>query len=184
MGIKRKKCEVIMLPAIGESTHIRQYGNKQGLLYLPEKLRQGHILDGVLCYHLYITSDDEIKEGDWYIANVFGEKDVQLFNYKANKVDITYLKNNCKKIIATTDKSLKVNTTILEGTGGKLIKVSNLPQPPKAFIEEYVKLGGINEVLVEYYLDQSNSITMNLGDYTPKINSNIEIIVNPIKNTN
>jgi len=64
-------------------------------------------------YHIYITSSEEIKEGDWYlnieekngIKNPFYGK-----LYKANqsicKVPLDYLVNNLKKIILTTDPTL------------------------------------------------------------------------------
>jgi hypothetical protein len=63
--------------------------------------------------HIYITSDEEIKEGDWYlnveekngIKNPFYGK-----LYKANQsicqVPLDYLINNVKKIILTTDQDL------------------------------------------------------------------------------
>jgi hypothetical protein len=63
--------------------------------------------------HIYITSDEEIKEGDWYlnveekngIKNPFYGK-----LYKANQsicqVPLDYLVNNLKKIILTTDQNL------------------------------------------------------------------------------
>jgi hypothetical protein len=63
--------------------------------------------------HIYITSSEEIKKGDWYlnieekngIKNPFYGKP-----YKANqsicKVPLDYLVNNLKKIILTTDSTL------------------------------------------------------------------------------
>jgi len=52
--------------------------------------------------HIYITSDEEIKKGDWY-----------LFKYqiiKCENVDLTKIpivtKNYCKKVILTTDQDL------------------------------------------------------------------------------
>jgi hypothetical protein len=63
--------------------------------------------------NIYITSDEEIKEGDWYlnteekngIKNPFYRK-----LYKANKsiskVPVEYLVNDLKKIILTTDQDL------------------------------------------------------------------------------
>jgi hypothetical protein len=68
-------------------------------------------------YHIYITSSEEIKEGDWYlnieekngIKNPFYGK-----LYKANQsicqVPLDYLVNNLKKIILTTDPTLIVDS--------------------------------------------------------------------------
>jgi hypothetical protein len=54
--------------------------------------------------HIYITSDEEIKEGDWFIA-LDGSNDI----YKANKVWLVIIKENSnplQKIILTTDQDL------------------------------------------------------------------------------
>ena len=54
--------------------------------------------------HIYITSDEEIKEGDWFIA-LDGSNDI----YKANKVWLDIIKENTnpsRKIILTTDQDL------------------------------------------------------------------------------
>jgi len=64
--------------------------------------------------HLYITSDEVIKIEDWVIC----KNDV----FKPEcKEEINDLQNWCKKIIATTDKSL------------------NLPLIPQSFIETYIE---------------------------------------------
>lgn len=116
-----KECGVVMLES-----------NKESRLYLR---------DGILCrssiaykqesfpnqqnQHLYITSDDEIKDGDWYLGI-------------DNRICIA-VKNNAKgmlKIIASTDSLLP------------------LPQPSDKFIQAYIdaynKGEKIEKVLVEY----------------------------------
>jgi hypothetical protein len=94
--------------------------------------------------HLYIISDDEIKEGDWFI-----EEDCELpINAGYNKG----LCENCKKIIATTDTSLTINT-YYEIEGNQKVQ---LPQPSQQFIEKYIESYNkgevITDVLVEYEL--------------------------------
>ena len=49
------------------------------------------------CKHIYITSDEEIKEGDWF------------YNPKFNEIGINYNPDSCKKIILTTDQDLIKN---------------------------------------------------------------------------
>lgn len=112
--------------------------------------------------HLYITSDEEVKKGDWYIENTgLGVLQQVYFmskeNYDGWHKDIVgkdNLKRRCKKIIATTDKSLKIpNGKPYESQD--LVKVivrptKSLPQIHQQFIEEYGKAGGIDEVLLEY----------------------------------
>lgn len=66
------------------------------------------------------------------------------------------------------------------------ISIINLPQPSKAFIEKYCKLGGIDEVMIEYEERQEFE---SADDYTygcgiePKVNSHNEITIHPIKNS-
>ena len=78
--------------------------------------------------NLYIISDDEIKEGDYYIIDDIPEL------LKNN--GLKFIDDYCKKVIATTDTSL------------------GLPQPSKQFIEKYIeeynKGNIITDVLVEY----------------------------------
>jgi len=53
--------------------------------------------------HIYITSDEEIKVGDWFILNFGLEKPELLITTKEN---IVAIKDNCHKIILTTDSNL------------------------------------------------------------------------------
>jgi len=113
--------------------------------------------------HLYITSDDEIKEGD-KIYNIEFNK---IFTVKSiyetvlHEQAISFLeggignKKDCKKIIATTDTSLSETHKQLVKVSETTTKViDNLPQPSQQFvtkyIEEYNKGNVIKDVLVEY----------------------------------
>lgn len=96
-------------------------------------------------FHLYITSDDEIKEGDWYL-----EPNVDIKPTQCKK--ISELTKNDKKIIATTDTSIGF-------TDHKISPVPNFcefPQPSDKFIQAYIdaynKSEKIEKVLVEYGL--------------------------------
>jgi len=148
--------------------------------------------------HLYITSNDEIKEGDW-VYNI-----VQKTYFKADKNFMKIVGNTLttnKKIIATTDKSL---TTYVEDKDNLYDPRSKtgfepyyklLPQPNKAFIEEYCELGGIDEVIVEYEFNfELTSFTNKMNpdkgwekwsnkEYVLKVNSQNEITIHPIKDT-
>lgn len=113
--------------------------------------------------HLYFLSDEEIKEGDWCV-----DKHKVVFKQETDKIFSEF--TGSKKIIATTDKSLIINsiygvdsfdTSIFSGSGKseivKLPQMFNLPQPSQSFIEkfveEYNKGNQITEVLVEYEVD-------------------------------
>ena len=103
--------------------------------------------------HLYIISDDEIKEGDWCI-----DSNAIIFQHK-NHFPISI---GQRKIIATTNPLLKIE---IDGNRGDLLPdVSfdiNLPQPSKQFIEKYIeeynKGNIITDVLVEYEEGKSYS---------------------------
>ena len=126
--------------------------------------------------HLYVLSNDEIKESDY------------CYSYKTNKI----VKSTCdvsreanknigfwKKVIATTDTSLYIHQ---KETISLPERVFYLPQPSQQFIqkfvEEYNKGNVITDVLVEYEL----KIT-----HDGRINNNTkmweELKINPKDNT-
>jgi hypothetical protein len=103
--------------------------------------------------HLYVLSDDDIKEGEWIY-----ESDLKTIN-QAGK---DYIRNSAdKKIIATTD-NLKIE---VDGNRGDLLPdVSFDIEVPKVkqkfieyFIEQYNKGNIITDVVVEY---RNNSLTI------------------------
>lgn len=98
-------------------------------------------------HHLYIISDDEIKEGDWVYENNLNQEtqiyqiynrnnELGFFRFRNVWISLNRKQNSAKKIIATTDNSLE------------------LPQPPQQFIEEFIEEYNqeniITDVLVEY----------------------------------
>ena len=117
--------------------------------------------------HLYIISDDEIKENNTHFYNPHSGQ----LHISGNHTDyIAINKNGCKKIIATTDVSL------------------GLPQPSQQFIqkfiEEYNKGNVITEVMVEYELISNEEYflnTINPDDDVPYFDENLKI--NPKDNT-
>lgn len=111
--------------------------------------------------HLYIISDEEIKEDDWFLL---GNKNSTPFQ-KRKCGFIPDFEKGDRKIIATTDSSLNTNSiyginsfdAAMFGGKSEIIKlpqIFNLPQPSKEFVEvfvrEYNKGLEIKEVLVEY----------------------------------
>lgn len=130
--------------------------------------------------HLYFTTDEKIKEGDW-VYSVHG------FVVQVDRISGGYLYHkkggnnylNCyKKIIATTDTSLGITDHRVSPVPNFI----NLPKPPKAFIEKYCKEGGIEHVDIEYI--NNGDIDFGYGlDYLPLVNSNNEITIYPIKDS-
>ena len=131
--------------------------------------------------HLYFTTDDEIKEGDWFMF--YGEPR-QAKNLIAEPV-------NQGKIIATTDPNL--HSTRLKdcpvNPEDNMVSVRGVSKPSKEFIEEYCRVGGIDEVDVEYGLFHDGNFKDDDETHAfkairkPRVNSNNEIIIHPVKDS-
>jgi hypothetical protein len=144
-----KKSKVVMLPTEKASKIYKGYNGK---LYIDPVLKSYGTVDR---FHLYFLSDEEIKEGDWYIVElvkITGESSgyhveqckiirdkIWVNSESMSSLDTRHIKN-CKKIIASTDKLLK------------------LPEPSERFLKKYCELGGIDEVMVEYEYGRLNSV--------------------------
>lgn len=93
--------------------------------------------------HLYLTSDREIKEGDWCIT-AYGK----LIQFPKEP---EFAIEHYKKIEATTNSSLWYLPTKEQRID------DNIPQIPESFIQAYVKANGdIKEVMIEY-IEANNS---------------------------
>ena len=149
-----KKCKVVMLPT-NEKAH---YGD---IILTPTYPRTLIIFQHQNCtqvaQHFYITSDEEIKVGDWIYGNAFNDELKQVLS----KEDEIWFKNNkhCwNKIIATTDKSITIPG--YNSFDEDDIVNCYLPQPSQQFIEKYIeeynKGNIIIDVLVEYEQDYTN----------------------------
>ena len=140
MEANKERCQVHMLPTedkvIEGSLISRTFDDKLAIancLTVDDKdaKRDGHINN-----YLYFTTDEEIKEGDWFIW------------LKYNIVERATKKDNnkeCRKIISSTDPKLCIECTY-KGDD----KCKSLPQPSQAFIKAYCEQGGFDEVDVEY----------------------------------
>jgi len=137
-----KKCNVIMLTTEKEGVLCIRH-DKPHVLKERKNVISPVILTTHNHYHLYITSDDKIKEGDWAVNQGDYDKDIVF------RTDEGFFQSGIsgKKIIATTDSSLYQYAMHSEGK----VKV-DLPQIPESFIQAYVKAGGIDEILVKYDL--------------------------------
>lgn len=170
-------------------------------------------------YHLYIVTDDEIKEGDWYIyKSTFLDGTVKTQeqfdkaewnvsqcgeNGEAGCHRAQFGKNaengicGCYKIIATTDPELIHKPTHWDKLGRVIFAEHVVAEPSKAFIENYCKIGGIDEVDVEYQANEfvKDGISRPVMDdgvlkdykgdwkYVPKVDSHNTITIHPIKDS-
>lgn len=113
--------------------------------------------------HLYFLSDDEIKE-DWIYDSNFNK----ITKHKGES--ITYLKNYCKKIISSTDESLKISKPFNSNWGGLGHSLVSLPRPSKEFLKKFCELGGIDKCLVEYvYFTNHKDYKLVYSDYKLKV---------------
>ena len=136
-------------------------------------------------FHLYITSNDKIEEGDWMTVDDYGSEFVlQAMSSTDSHVKVNTkagegfpLVSSCKKIIATTDPEL--NSRVWKGMikDQDWYEEERIPQLSQSFIEEYCRKGGINEVYIEY----ETWWVMKGHPVMPKVNSHNEIIIHPAK---
>ncbi len=127
----KKLCKIHMLPTdSGKNAIITNNGSvKTEFEYFPgQMLTQSYLKHcGKESNHIYVTSGDEIKVGDWFIDT--DKNCIEKWNVGfANPYD----GESCFKIISTTNPKLE------------------LPGVSKWFIELFCEKGGIWEVLVEY----------------------------------
>ena len=137
----KRKCQVVMLST--EKTEKCLMLRHNRLTYQPQCLTQEWLeYNEATSNHLYILSDEEIKEGDWRIETNINSPNYNkpfIAHNEENYINSVRACNNyqsIKKIIASTDKSL------------------NLPEPSPSFIHKYIeewnKGNRISEVNVLY----------------------------------
>jgi hypothetical protein len=114
--------------------------------------------------HLYITTDEEIKKGDWY---VLGNLVRQALGNLGKPDEGKFL-----KIIATTDPSISAYDDGSWDIKNHIQHPYTLPQPSQDFIKSYCESGGIDEVLVEYWEGTVNK---------PKTDADNCIIIHPVE---
>ncbi len=147
-----KKTTVVMLPT---NEKAQLWKDLKGELYF-EPIATGNLVKNANQY-LYFLSDEEIKEGDWYLTfDGAGFHRVIMMPRRCEDENYSFL--YCKKIIATTDSSLQIK--LMEPHKDEFGDIrynkfqSILPQPSQSFLEvfvkEYNKGNIIKEVMVEY----------------------------------
>lgn len=136
-------------------------------------------------YYLYIISDDEIKEDDWfyYIDNdTKSSKYIMQCNGFTDNTHIKVNSNNefsygdwnkdyCKKIIATTDTSLLIEEVPKSLKQYSQFKDKSLPQPSQQFIEKYIESYNKGEIITNVLIEYKWLLTSELD----KNNKYIEI---------
>lgn len=177
----KKKCKVVMLPTnekAGLGSIYKRIKDDEigkidefdtiGKLFINKNPNVQKSNSNFEAQHLYILSDEEIKEGD------FG---YNIISKTIDKFTKSLLRNKeyYKKIIVATDKSL-----LKPYSQQNLNDFASLPQPTTEFIQQYVDAynsgNPIEEVEVEY--EQKDFVWVdnkNLAPYYLKLNSQNQV---------
>jgi len=179
-----KSCDIILIPTKDSSNDESRIfcNSKNPNKFFNRKYNYASDTLHPIFYHLYITSDEEIEQGDYWIYINPKEWDLPQESIVKNNLPKEWFEKlwdrcNYKKIIATTDPL------------GKYIGVQ-LPQVPQFFISHYIgeynKGNKIKKVEVEYEYNWKTNIDFDLIDSTKeliiKLNSDNTINIKSIKN--
>ncbi|MEI6186967.1 MAG: hypothetical protein WCP46_00500 [Alphaproteobacteria bacterium] len=135
--------------------------------------------------HLYFTSDEEIKEGDWFIN--------LLYNTVKQASNWIYV-STCKKIVATTNpelfKNTKYNMDMAKNSWFNALHRAEspilIPRIGDDFVEAYIKAYNeghpITEVMLDYTFDAVKQWIGHTSreNYRPKLRSNGTVIISPV----
>lgn len=155
----KKLAQVVMLPTNEKAKIGDIVMSKFDDIHILTKNDGKEYAKTVTSQHLYILSDEEIKEGDWFVMNGCIIRQCKSTNKEQHTIPTVvdtiggiHHVSVCEKIIATTDRSLGL---VVDQNGCPMQAYSKfLPQPSQSFIdkfvEEYNKGNVITEVMVEY----------------------------------
>lgn len=122
------------------------------------------------CYlgqHLYITSDDETKKGDYGLSKLN-----EIVRFEKNFDPKLY-----KKIIATTNSSLKIAREDSDTNSIWKIDGALLPQPSQSFIEKYIIEYNTGNIITDVMVEYGYTVNKSMGhfhqerEYFLKVNS-------------
>ena len=176
----KKKCKVVSLIS-WEKSNLRLNLSNQILMNNNEATSCPYI-------HLYILSDENIKEGDW--CHHFPSDEIIKYPNGG------FPTKHAMKVIASTDSSLtkgwvrdndpqRLNPNYVDIT-----TMNGLPQPSpqfvEKFVEEYNKGNVIKEVNVDFIFNTTNEDWSKTpvqleGFYSPKVDKNNFITITKIK---
>jgi len=173
----QKKHKVVMLPTKGGKSvdcpmilttdKVELRGLGVGMSFWNNKSWTGQ--------HLYILSDEEIKEGDWFVSG-----NGKLWQYNSSNQTVPDL--GSKKVIASTDKSI-------HGGDNPNVKISqHMPELSEGFIKKYIERynagNPLTEVMVEYDFNPTMGELQGLSNeniYKLKVRPNNTIITTAVE---
>lgn len=172
-----------MLPTNEKSKLVLSFKEKSFNHLVDPKLtlieQANYQLSNIQSQHLYILSDEEIKEGDWCIMlDSFGNVFSQPQQYNDSKTQ--HLNKGLRKIISTTDKSLICKQDrFLKGYK------SELPLIHESFITYFINQYNLGNIITDIMVEYSYTINKSMGHFHQyrenflKINSDNTIHIKP-----
>lgn len=141
--------------------------------------------DTVLFQHLYFLSNEEVKEGDWFISH--NNELLQCIKIEGN---IIYDKQNFPSFIKTKyglrqenkagkngPETFTLSKKVIATTDDKL----GLPRPSNEFLQKYCELGGVEDVLIKVEEIKGDkgiiAIAFNEFDFKMRISSDNTITI-------
>lgn len=142
MESKRIQSKVIMLPTdkaheLVINTYITKNHKTSPIQLRPDiKSFKSFIERGFEPQHLYFTTSGICKVGEWYVVPInHGKGGVylrsSLAQMKETNSEKEFIEFGARKVVVSTDEAL------------------GLPKPSRAFLEKYVEVGGIEDVLID-----------------------------------
>lgn len=117
--------------------------------------------------HLYIISNDKPQENDWVYEPTVEGKICRYMKLPKHYYD------GAKKIIATTDTSLKIYEEQIGKNGLSRLKEITLPQISEDFIQHYIIKYNNGNIITEAYAKYSYTIDKSLGHFHQIRNYNV-----------
>ena len=174
----KKTHRIVMLPTEDKVSSVGKYTDTGKLVYnTPKDIPRGEM------QHLYILSDDEIKEGDWFMSAFYSYPIHNTKKWREKQESMVKRSSDCSdlkyhKIIATTDPKLNRYIENYRGEGVDEI----FPQIPQSLIEYYAEHQP-EEVELEYehptYEDWLANGASPVGNWKPKLQNNEVVWVEP-----
>lgn len=180
-GKLHKIAQVVMLPT-EKASKIHKNDETLDLIFYKEETEKKFLTHQdymSIPHELYILSDEEIKEDDLPCWSINKNRDTV---YQVQTLEGSV---NWKKIIGTTDESLRIYKEDIVCDKGYYI---SLPRPSDDFLKAYVKArGNITEVLIEYEYVQDegwndNSGAYDMSYYKLKVAKDNTITIKPVIN--
>lgn len=183
----KRKCQVYALPTEKASSLIKHLYKENHFEYVPNQKSVIGQTQYFSCHHLYFTTDEKIKEGDWALntynnQSIFKVLKVTEHGYDGQKPNdehcIYGLGKTLVKIVATTNSELWGNHV----PGHITADFTGIAHIPEDFVQAFVRENGnIQEVYLEYE-DNSADIYSHADPYYtwPKLRSNGTVRISPV----